>query len=103
MIPTSITSALTALQSQTSAASPIANAPRATLVAIQLNAANLLASMDASMTTLAGSLDTWSAPTDPPAIVSGVLGLIGNAQDESALALMRGFTGRAAKNLDQLV
>lgn len=103
MIPASITSALTALQSQTTSAAPLSNATRATLVAIQLNADNLLASMDSAMPTVGGSLDTWVAPIDPPAIASGILGLLTNALDQSNLATMRGFSGRAAKNLDQLV
>jgi len=100
-IPSSITTALSSLESQVSAAQPLANASQATRVALKLNAAALVTSIQ---DTLIGAsvLDTWSAPTDPAAIVSGFLNVVTAGDDQNTLSLMRGVCGRAASNLDQL-
>lgn len=100
-IPSSITTALDSLESQVAAAQPLANASEATRTALKLNASSLVTSI---RTTLAASsaLDTWTAPADPNVIISGVLGLVDDAADQSNLALMGGVVGRAAANLNQL-
>lgn len=114
MIPASITTALISLEAQVSAASPLANAPASTIVAIQLNAANLVDSIQDALTTTklipniilttdSLLLDTWSAPPDPVSIINGVLNLVVAADNQSDLSLKRGVVGRATSNLDQLV
>jgi hypothetical protein len=102
-IPANITSELAALQQQTAAAQPLASASRPTITAIQLNAGQLLSDIDVALLAAAGSLDTWTPPTDPDAIVAGILGLLESADDQAGLCNMEGYVGRAAKNLDQLV
>lgn len=113
-IPADIMAELANLQQQTAAAAPLNNAPRAIVIAMQLNADKLVADADAAQFTLAGVLDTWTAyvpggklpypfgTIDPVQIINGVLQLTGNAQDEQAIVLMRGLLGRVADNLDQL-
>jgi len=100
-IPTSITTALTSLEAQVIAASPLANASKATITALQLNAANVVSNIQSSLTA-PNLLDTWVAPLDPVSIIAGVLNVVSTASDQNQLALMRGVTGRATSNLDQL-
>lgn len=100
-VPSSITSALSSLQSQVSAAQPLANASQATRTALKLNAAALVENIQTTLTE-ASILDTWTAPIDPAAIVTGVLNAVTAADDQNTLSLMRGVCGRAASNLDQL-
>ena len=101
-IPLNITTELSSLQAQVAAASPLANAPRSTVLALQLNAQQLVSDVQSALAGGTSTLDTWLAPNDPALIVSGVLGLSATALDQSNLSLMRGVTGRAASNLDQL-
>ena len=101
-IPANITTELTSLQAQVAAAAPLANATHATKVALQLNAGQLVADVQSALVAPSNLLDTWIAPTDPVVIISGVLGLLTASQDQNNLSLMRGVTGRAASNLDQL-
>lgn len=102
-IPANIKTELTALQAQLAAAEPLQNASGPTIVALQLNAYQLLNDVDAALTEAEGNLDNWSVPTDPQAIVSGFLGIVGNATDQNTLCNMAGYIGRSNKNLDQLV
>jgi hypothetical protein len=102
-IPADISTGLTALQNQLAAAGNLQNASGPTIVALQLNAESFLGDVDAALDAAAGSLDTFMAPTDPQAIISGFLGLVGNATDQYTLCNIEGYVGRAVKNLDQLV
>lgn len=102
MIPASITTALASLVSQVAAANPLVLAPRATILAIQLNAAALVSNIQSTLVAPNNTLDTFVPPTDPVAIANGVLGLLTASQDQSNLSLMRGVVGRATSNLDQL-
>lgn len=101
MISTSITTALISLQDQVTAAQPLANADQATIVALQLNAANLVESIEAALH-VTSVLDTWMPPSDPQSMIAGVLIDVTAAEDQSKLALMRGEIGRATSNLEQL-
>lgn len=112
-IPANIMTEIASLQAQTVANAPLSNASRANIIAMQLNAAQLVSDVDAAQSPLAGVLDSWTAfqpvsitypngTIDPQQIVNGVLRLLGNAQDENAIVLMRGLVGRVADNLDQL-
>ncbi|SHG92023.1 hypothetical protein [Bradyrhizobium erythrophlei] len=101
-IPTNITTELTNLQAQVAAAAPLASASRATVLAIKLNAAQLVTDVQSALVAPNNMLDTWTAPPDPPAMIAGIEGLLAASQDQSNLALMRGVTGRAASNLEQL-
>jgi hypothetical protein len=101
-IPANITTELASLQAEVAAASPLANASRATKVALQLNAAQLVEDVQSALVAPNNLLDTWAAPTDPIAIVTGIDQIVTASEDQSALALMRGVVGRAASNLDQL-
>lgn len=100
-ITASIATALKSLASQVTAAKPIAGASQATRTALKLNAASLVASIQSALTATS-ILDTYVAPTDPDLIVAGIAQLSTAADDQSALSLMRGVTGRVASNLDQL-
>lgn len=112
-IPANILAEIANLKAQTQANVPLQNAPRPNVIAMQLNAAQLVVDADAAQFPLAGVLDTWTAfspvsiiypngTIDPQQIVNGVLQLLGNAQDENAIVLIRGLVGRVADNLDQL-
>jgi hypothetical protein len=101
-IPANITSELTFLENQVTAAKPLANAPYATVKAMQLNAGNLVNDIQTALTATS-TLDTWVAPIDAPTMVTGFDAIVTAAQDQSTLSLMRGVVGRAASNLDQLV
>lgn len=101
-IPANIVTELQFLQSQVAKASPLSTASRATITALQLNAAKLVKDAEAAQYSLAGVLDTWIPPTDPVAIINGILGIDQNAQDEADITALRGLVGRAADNLDQL-
>jgi hypothetical protein len=100
-IAASITSELTSLQLQVQAASPLAQAPRATLIAIKLNAAQLVGDLQAALDA-PSPLDSFAAPTDPASIAAGVLSVAEVASDQSSLSLMRGVAGRAASNINQI-
>jgi hypothetical protein len=100
-ISTTITAELASLQAQVIAAAPLANASHATIVALQLNAGQLVADVQAALLAPT-NLDNWIAPADPAAIASALTGIYGQGLDQSNLSLMRGVTGRAASNLDQL-
>jgi hypothetical protein len=102
MISADITSQIAFLQGQVTAAAPLANATHATKEALKLNAAQLVASVEATLVAKGNTLDVWEAPADPASIALGVLGLVSAAVDQNALSLMRGVFGRAASNLDQL-
>lgn len=114
MIPAAITTALISLEAQVVAASPLVDASNSTIVALQLNAGNLVAQIQAALTTTtlitniilttdSVLLDTWTAPIDPITIVNGVNDVVTSAQNQDSLSLMRGVVGRATSNLDQLV
>ena len=100
-ISPTITREFTSLQAQVTAASPLANASHATVVALQLNAGTLVSTIQSALTTDT-LLDTWTAPVDPGAIVTGFLGVVSDGSDQQKLSLMRGVSGRVASNLDQL-
>lgn len=100
-ISSAIISAYQNLQAQITAATPLLNAPRPSLTAIKLNAANLVASVQSALTA-PSVLDTWTAPSDPPSMVAGFQGVVTAAQDQSNLSVMRGVLGRVASNLDQI-
>jgi hypothetical protein len=99
-IPENITIELTSLQAQVTAAVPLEDANHATITALQLNAGNLVADVQAALVAPT-VLDTWIAPTEPTTIISGVLDVVTAATDNSDLSLLRGVTGRVAANLDQ--
>jgi hypothetical protein len=114
-ISSTITTDLTSLQNQVAAAEPLANASHATIVALQLNAAELVEDIQLALTA-SSILDTFvistnpfliaagtASTSDPVSIVNGVNSMVTAATDQANLSLMRGVTGRAASNLDQLV
>jgi hypothetical protein len=102
MISAEIRAELASLQTQVSAAKPLRNATRATIQALQLNATQLVADVEAALVAPGNMLDTWTAPADPAVIISGIADILTAAQDQSALSLMRGVIGRATSNLEQL-
>lgn len=101
-LPANIMSELANLQAQTSAAAPLASASRATITAIKLNSAQLIADMETAITASRGQLDTFTAPADPAAIVTGMLALGAAAANQTSLVIARGYAGRANANIDQL-
>jgi hypothetical protein len=98
-ISVSITTRLASLQAQVDASQPLAEANHATLTAIKLNAATLVAELQSALDA-SSVLDTYVASTDPELIISGVLKVSEAADDQNTLSLMRGLVGRAAKNLE---
>lgn len=101
MIPAGISTALTSLEDQVSAAQPLPQASHATLLALQLNAGALVETIDETLKATS-LLDTWTPPPAAPDMASGFLTVLENGKDESALSLMRGVVGRVAANLDQI-
>lgn len=112
-IPDNITVALTSLEAQVTASAPLEDANHATVTALQLNAGNLVKSIQTALTTTklvpnivfttdSLLLDEWVAPVDPQSIIDGVLTVLNAAQNQQKLSLMRGVVGRATSNLDQL-
>jgi hypothetical protein len=104
MTPTFITTEWASLQAQCAAAAPLSAAPRATIIALQLNAGKLVADCETAQYSLAGVLDSygWTPGDDPAVITRDVLGLYQNSIDEANMALMRALAGRVASNLNQL-
>jgi hypothetical protein len=102
-IPANITTELASLQAQVAAAAPLKAASRATIKALQLNAAQLVSDVQTALVAPGNLLDTWVAPADPSSIIAGVNSLVVTAVDQGNLSLMRGVIGRATSNLDQLV
>ncbi len=113
-IPNNVTTELASLEAQVTAATPLKNASFATIKAMQLNAANLVADIQTALTTTtlipnivlmtdSVQLDTWTAPLDPAGIVAGINLSVVAAENQNTLSLMRGVVGRVASNLDQLI
>jgi hypothetical protein len=101
-VPTAITTELADLQAQVTAAQPLAQASQATVTAIKMNAATLVAAIDTAINAATGKLDTWAAPVDPLTIIAGIQAVAVNADDQADLTNMRGFVGRATSNLNQV-
>ena len=101
-ISATITTELADLQAQLAAATPLTQAGHASVVAIKLNAGQLLNDVQSALIAPANLLDTWTAPSDAPAMASGLLGVLDAAEDQSALALARGQIGRVVSNLNQV-
>lgn len=101
-IPSYITTELTNLQKQVAAATPLVSASRPTIVAMQLNAAQLVSDVQAALTAPNNILDIQVTASDPLTIIPAVLGELTAAQDQTRLATMRGIVGRVASNLNQL-
>ena len=101
-IPADIATELLDVQAELVAASPLGAADFATIKALQLNAANLVADLQGALDE-PSLLDTWVAPVDAVGIVAGVLTVVQAGDDQKDLSLMRGVVGRAASNLDQMV
>lgn len=102
MIPANIIIELTSIIDQVNAAEPLANASRATIIALQLNGSKIVSDIQTALVAPNNTLDVWVAPVDPAGIIQGVLGLVTAATDQSNLSLMRGTAGRATSNLDQM-
>lgn len=100
-IPSNITTAWNSLQAQVNAAKPLNQASHATVTALQLNAGNLVASIQSALTATS-TLDSWAAPADAISIVAGFNNIVTAAGDQSTLSLMLGVAGRAAANLDMI-
>lgn len=101
-IPAKITTDLAILEAQVVAATPLINAGHSTIVALQLNAANLVAEIQTELVKPSNLLDTYSASVNPVAMIKEVLSLLVVAQDQNKLSLIRGVVGRATSNLDQI-
>jgi hypothetical protein len=103
MIPQSIIGSLQFLQNQYNNAQPLTDQSRPTIVALQLNADNLIVNLDLAEIVAAGQLDTWTSSTDPFSLIASLQGLLVSAQDQTSICDIRSFIGRVASNLDQLV
>lgn len=101
-LPANILTEAASLEAQVAAASPLANASRATKDAIKLNAAQLVSDTEAALIAPDNVLDTWTAPVDPASIVTGIGTIVDTADTQASLAVARGVFGRSASNLDQL-
>ena len=101
-IPASVTAAIASFVSATQSAAPLASQPRAILQAVQAQGAALLTTIDAAVLGASGQLDGPDPSGMPQVLVNELTALAVSAFDQSALADMRGFVGRAVANLDQL-
>ena len=104
-IPQNIIDEFANIQTQIDAAIPLSTANHPTILALQLNAAQLVSDCEQAQGTLVGQLDTyvWTPGDDPAVITAAVQGLNASATDESTICLLRGLAGRMASNLNQLV
>ena len=93
---------IAAMQAAFAAASPIEQAPRAAVTALQINAAQLVSGVDAALAGAAGALDTFAAPVLAADMATGLTGLLTASQNQTDLADLRGLAGRVASNLDQI-
>lgn len=103
-IPQNIVNEFAFIQAQINLAVPLTAAPHAVVVALQLNANQLVLDCEQAQGTLAGQLDTyvWTPGDDPANITTAVQGLSASANDEANITLLRGLAGRMASNLNQL-
>jgi len=103
-IPQTIINEFAFIQTQINAALPLTAATHATIVALQLNADQLVIDCEQAQGSLVGQLDTyvWTPGDDPVNIVVAVQGLNASAADEANIVLLRGLAGRMASNLNQL-
>ncbi len=102
-VPANITTELTALQAQVTAASPLQSASFATLKALQLNSEQLETDTTIALYDAAGQLDTWVAPRNVIGIISGFQGAVGSALDEWRLLDMLSVISRANLNVSLLL
>jgi hypothetical protein len=99
-LPANIVTEATSLQAQVEQYTPLVNAPHAAIVAMQLNAAQLVADTQAALVA-PSNLDNYTFPTDAPSMVVSVLSVLSTAETQNSLSLARGVFGRSASNLDQ--
>jgi hypothetical protein len=102
-IPQKILDDLTALQNQLAASQPLEAAPRAAVVAIELNAEQLETDVTLALTLGGDGLGSWIAPRDQPGIISGVQKEIVAAADQWHLLDMLEVISRAVLNIDLMV
>lgn len=102
-IPSNISTELANLQKQLTAAGTLSNASAPTILALQLNCAQLLSDIDTALTNAAGKLDSFGDPTDPVDIINEFADIVESATDQSTLANLAGYVGRSNINLDQLL
>ena len=102
-IPQKILDDLTALQKQLAASQPLEAAPRAEVVAIELNAEQLETDVTLALTMGGDGLGVWIAPRDQPGIIAGVQKEIAAAADQWHLLDMLEVISRAVLNLDLMV
>lgn len=100
-IPADIAAEISSLQAQVQAANPIASADHATVVAIKLNAAEIVIELQDALVA-PNQLDNWTAPGDAPTIVAGINAIVQTAIDQGDISLKRGLLGRVTSNLDQI-
>lgn len=100
-IPANIAAEIASLQAQVVAAAPIASAGHATVVAIKLNAGQIVSDLQAVLIA-SNMLDGWTAPKDAPSIVAAINGIVQTAVDQGDVSLKRGLIGRVTSNLDQI-
>ena len=101
-IGTALQAEIAALNVAFAAATPIEQAPRAAVTALQINAAQLVSDVDAALAGAAGALDTFTAPAMAADMATGLTGLYTASQNQTDLADLRGLAGRVASNLDQI-
>ena len=101
-IPTVLQAEIIALNTAFLAASPLEQAPRAAITALQINAAQLVTDINTALAGASGALDTFSASTDPAVTAVGFAGLLTASQNQSDLSDLRGLIGRVASNMDQV-
>ena len=101
-IPATIQAEIAAITAAFQAATPLKQAPRAAVTALQINAAQIVADVDSALAGAAGALDTFAAPLMPADIAAGVNALLTASQNQTDLADLRGLAGRVASNLDQV-
>lgn len=98
-VPTAIASALTSLQTDMTAAAPIARTPFSTLIALQGQAVSLADAIDAATIADDATLDNPPIAGIGPQLVASFQTVAAAGFDESALVDIRGFVGRIATNL----
>lgn len=97
--PADIQAEVLALNTAITAAMPLESAPQRTMAALATQADMLVTDVDTALTIAAGDLDTYGAPTMPPAMVLAFLNAVDEATTQVSLADLAGVAGRVASNL----
>lgn len=102
MIPAAVSDGLAGLQTAAQAAQPLDRAPASQIGSLMTTGVALLGTIDIALSATGKPLDVGDPSGHPLAMISAVQRLADAARDQSILADMRGYVGRAVLNISQV-